>query len=371
MGEDGAASPDEAERLDWLRLARAEHVGPIVFHQLIGRYRTAAAALMALPELAARGGRRAAPRVPSRAEAVRELAAAERAGALALLSCEAAYPALLRQIADPPPVLYVAGSAELLQRPAVAVVGARNASAAGLRFAEGLARDLGAAGLVVVSGLARGIDAAAHRGALASGTVAAMAGGIDVVYPPEHEGLAQGIREAGALISEMPPGTRPTARHFPRRNRLVSGLARGIVVVEAAERSGSLITARLALEQDREVFAVPGSPLDPRCRGSNSLIRRGAVLTESAQDVLEVLAPTLAAPRPAAPSPVAPDPEATASAEDAARARLVELLGPTPVEQDELVRLSGLTAPAIMSILLELELAGRLDRHPGNRVSLR
>ena len=268
--------------------------------------------------------------------------------------------------------MYVLGDPTLAGRPAVGIVGARNASASGRRFAHALARDLVRAGLVVVSGLARGIDGAAHAGALdaGGGTVAAVAGGLDMVFPPEHAALHARIAEADAILSESPPGTQPTARLFPRRNRLISGLSLGVVVVEAAERSGSLITARMALEQGREVFAVPGSPLDPRAKGSNGLIRQGAHLTESADDVLAVLAPALQAPRRGTGEPVLP-PLAADDADDSAMAQVLELLGPTPVEQDELVRLTGLTASAIATMLLELELAGRLDRHPGHRVSLR
>jgi len=256
----------------------------------------------------------------------------------------------------------------------VAVVGARNASASGQRFARQLAADLGAAGLAVVSGLARGVDAAAHQGALASGTLAVVAGGLDVVYPPENRALHEAIAERGGLLAELPVGTVPQARHFPRRNRLISGAALGVVVIEAAERSGSLITARMAAEQGREVFAVPGSPLDPRCKGTNGLIRQGALLTEGAADVLEALRPLLGAglgeaQPPPAPTP-APQPE-DGFDDEASRRLVLERLGPTPVDADELLRQCELTAGALATILLELELAGRLDRHPGNRVSMR
>jgi DNA processing protein len=251
------------------------------------------------------------------------------------------------------------------------VVGARNASASGVRFARGLAQKIGEADYVVASGLARGIDTAAHRGALATGTIAVIAGGVDVVYPPENQALYDDIVGAGLAVSEMPLGTVATARHFPRRNRLISGLSLGVVVVEAAPRSGSLITARMAAEQGREVFAVPGSPLDPRARGANGLIRQGAQLTESADDVLDGLArmrgQRIAEPPPEAPPRRTPD----VSGLDDARGRLQPLLGPTPVEVDELIRQAELTPQAVITILLELDLAGRLDRHPGNRVSLR
>ena len=267
-------------------------------------------------------------------------------------------------------MVYVKGDPVHLAPAAVALVGARNASASGRRYSRDLARALGQAGLIVVSGLARGIDTAAHQGALDSGTVAVLAGGVDVVYPSENQALYEAIAAAGAVLSEMPPGTTPRARHFPRRNRLISGLALGVVVIEAAERSGSLITARFALEQGREVFAVPGSPLDPRCRGGNRLIKQGAQLVQDPEDVLEAIRPMVEQPIPreAASSvgehPIEPSPSA------AGRDRLLGLLGPTPVDIDELIRLAELTPAGTITMLLELELAGRLERHPGNRVSL-
>ncbi len=273
-------------------------------------------------------------------------------------------------IDDAPPLLAVRGQTAVLHLPAVAVVGARNASAAGLRFAERLARDLGAADFAVVSGLARGIDAAAHRASLATGTIAVLAGGHDHVYPREHVDLADAILAQGALVSEMPFGHEPRARDFPRRNRLISGLCAGIVVVEAAKRSGSLITARFALEQSREVFAVPGSPLDPRAEGTNDLIKQGATLVTDAADVIAVLRPILGKPielraeEPEAPSGPGAEPGA------GERARIVGLLGPTPVPIDDLVRLSGSSPAIVRVVLLELELAGRLERHGGALVSL-
>jgi DNA processing protein len=281
---------------------------------------------------------------------------------------------VLAAIDDAPPILTVLGRPELLPRPIVAVVGARNASANGRRFARDLAAALGQAGVVVVSGLARGIDAAAHLGALERGSVAVVAGGIDVIYPLENRGLYDALARQGAIIAELPLGTEPQARHFPRRNRIISGMALGVVVVEAAARSGSLITARLALEQGRDVFAVPGSPLDPRCRGTNDLIRHGATLTENAEDVLSQLGPLLerAPPLPAAPkleipaTPGWPPPERGQLIEDASGFELLlERLGPTPVAVDELVRQCHLSAAAVATLLLELELAGRVERHPG------
>jgi len=276
----------------------------------------------------------------------------------------------LQMIDDAPPLLAVRGQTAVLHLPAVAVVGARNASAAGLRFAERLARDLGAAGFAVVSGLARGIDAAAHRASLATGTIAVLAGGHDHIYPPEHAELADAILAQGALVSEMPFGHEPRARDFPRRNRLISGLCAGIVVVEAAKRSGSLITARFALEQGREVFAVPGSPLDPRAEGTNELIKQGATLVTDAADVSAVLRPILGKPvelRAEEPE-VLSGPGAEPDAGE--RARIVGLLGPTPVPIDDLVRLSGSSPAIVRVVLLELELAGRLERHGGALVSL-
>jgi DNA processing protein len=361
------------ERLALLRLIRSENVGPITVRQLLERFGTAEAALAALPELARRGGRRRPIKVASRGEAERELAALEACGAEPLALTDKQYPQALAAIPDAPPVLAVLGHAHLLERRAVAVVGARNASANGRRLAERLASELGQSGYLVVSGLARGIDAAAHKGALASGTAAVVAGGVDVVYPEENRALYEDIRETGVVLSEMPPGTEPQARHFPRRNRIISGLSLGVLVVEAAPRSGSLITARLGLEQNREVFAVPGSPLDPRARGCNHLIRQGATLVESAQDVLEVLEAMIKTPleepftpefEPGAPA-LPPESEL-----EAGREKVLELLGPTPVMVDEVIRQCQLSPAVVNLVLLELELAGRLERHPGNRVAL-
>jgi DNA processing protein len=365
------------ERLDWLRLCRSDGVGPVSFYALLRRFGSAAAAIAALPRLS----RPVA--VPARGEAEAELAAIARIGGRLVCWGEPLYPATLAAVEDAPPVLTVLGRAELALAPIVAVVGARNASANGRRLARELAAGLGDAGIVVVSGLARGIDAAAHLGALDSGTVAVVAGGIDIVYPEENRALHEAIGERGAILAELPLGTEPQARHFPRRNRIISGLALGVVVVEAAAKSGSLITARFALEQGREVFAVPGSPLDPRSRGCNDLLRSGATLTETAADVVAQLGPLLRE-RPPAPEPLslptarkqhlplAPAmPTPVAPSEDAALDLLVEKLGPTPVAVDELVRQCQLSAASVATLLLELELAGRIERHPGNLVSLR
>jgi DNA processing protein len=361
----------DEQRLDWLRLIRSDNVGPRTFRALVNHCGSARGALAALPDLARRGGASRPARVHSRELAERELAAAHSFGVTLVALGEPDYPHRLAMVDDAPPLLAVRGKAAALGRPmVVAIVGARNASAAGMRFGERLGRELGDLGFVVVSGLARGIDAAAHRGSLASGTVAVLAGGHDRIYPPEHGALAEAILANGALVSEMPLGWEPRARDFPRRNRLISGLAAGIVVVEAAKRSGSLITARFALEQGREVFAVPGSPLDPRAEGSNDLIKQGATVVTEAADVTAVLDPILRDPNPRAlAEPAAPSPpDAEPGADE--RARIVALLGPVPVPIDDLVRLSESTPAVVRVVLLELELAGRLERHGGALVSL-
>jgi len=372
------------ERVDWLRLCRSETVGPVTFYALLRRFGSAAAALDALPRLAVRDGAR--PAVPqTRRDAEAELAAIDRLGGRLVCWGEPLYPSALAAVEDAPPVLTVLGHDEMLGIPMVAVVGARNASANGRRLAQSLAAGLAEAGIVVISGMARGIDAAAHLGGLENGSVAVVAGGADIVYPEENRGLYDALVRDGAIVAEMPLGTEPQARHFPRRNRIISGMALGVVVVEAAAKSGSLITARYALEQGREVFAVPGSPLDPRSRGANDLLRNGATLTETVADILAQLGPLLQGrpplrqplpPQPRLPLPPAvPRPVLSAPAaplgEDAALELIVEKLGPTPVAVDELVRQCQLSAASIATLLLELELAGRIERHPGNLVSLR
>ncbi len=363
----------DSERRAWLTLSATPHVGPVTFHNLIARFGSAAAALDALPRLAQRGGgKRFAPPDPS--AAARELEALAKLGGRMIASCESAYPHGLAALDAPPPLLSVLGHPHLLKKEMVAIVGARNASALARKFADALSRELGFAGLAVVSGLARGIDAAAHEAALAVGTVAVVAGGVDIVYPPENEKLHAAIRARGVIVSEMRLGEAPQARHFPRRNRIISGLARGVVVVEAAEKSGSLITAQYALEQGREIFAVPGSPLDPRARGANRLIREGATLTESAADILAVLSPMLGGdfgePHTGFPSRptdgTGTDMEAEA---DRIRAAVEEALGPAPVAIDDLIRQLGAPAGAVLTVILEMELAGRCVRQPGNRVS--
>ena len=360
------------ERLDWLRLIRSQNVGPRTFHALIHHYGQARDALAALPQLARRGGASAPGRICTRAEAEREMTAA-RAAAVAFVALgEPDYPLRLAMIDDAPPLIAVRGKLATLAQPTVAIVGARNASAAGIKFAERLARELGEAGLVIASGLARGIDAAAHRGSLTTGTVAAIAGGHNSIYPPEHAALAEAIAQNGVVLSEMPLDHEPRARDFPRRNRLISGLAAGVVVIEAAQRSGSLITARMALEQGREVFAVPGSPLDPRCEGTNNLLKQGAAPVTEAADVTAALRPIFERPQQLSAQepdhPIAPGDPGEPGHEE--RDRIVALLGPTPVGIDDLIRLSGLPPTIVRTVLLELELAGRLERHGGGLVSL-
>ena len=356
-----------------LRLARTPFVGPRSYRDLIARFGDAGAALEALPRLSRRGGRE---RVPPPAETIAaEIAALARLGGCFVFADDLAYPAMLAEIHDPPVVLAARGDPTLLQRPAVAIVGSRNASAAGRRLAERFARELGEAGHVVISGLARGIDAAAHRGSLEHGTVAVVAGGIDHVYPPEHAELQEIIAGRGLLLSDQPMGLTPRAGHFPRRNRIVAGIAAATLVIEATENSGALITARLAAENGRDVFAVPGSPLEPRSRGCNRLIRDGAMLVETTEDVLQGLAMMVRAiPRLPPETPreaLAPLPEDAADeAPGGGHERLLAALGPVPVEVDELVRRCQVTAAEAQTMLLELELAGRVERHPGNKISL-
>jgi DNA processing protein len=356
----------EAERRAWLRLARTENVGPVTFRELVRRYGSAAEALAALPELARRGGRVAGVRVPSEAEIDAELERGAALGARLLLACELAFPRQLAAVDPPPPVLWARGDIGVLDRPAAAIVGARVASAAGQRFARGLAADLGAAGMVVVSGMARGIDAAAHEGALPTGTAAVLAGGVDDIYPPEHAKLYERLIETGCVVSENEPGRTATARDFPRRNRIISGLSRAVVVVEAELRSGSLITARLAAEQGREVLAVPGSPLDPRAKGTNDLIRQGAAICEGVDDVIRALE-DFASIREPETDPFRPEGPG-AEGDAALRERIAELLSPTPVSRDELVRATGAPAPAVFAALVELALAGRAELMPGGMV---
>ena len=361
----------DRERLNWLRLIRSENVGPRTFRSLMKHFGGAAAALDALPGLARRGGASSPSRVCTAAEAERELAQTAAVGGALIASHEPGYPPRLATIDDAPPLLGVLGSREAMMRPMIAIVGSRNASGAGQKFTANLARDLGDAGFVVISGLARGIDQAAHRAALGGGTVAVLAGGLDQIYPPEHVDLLRAIvASPGGGISEMPLGHVPRARDFPRRNRLISGSAVGVIVVEAAQRSGSLITARFANEQGREVFAVPGSPMDPRCAGTNDLIKQGAMLVTTAADVVDAVRPILGQSTDHAVREVSEPAEPAAEPGQRDRARIVSLLGPTPISTDDIIRLADAPPALVRAVLLELELAGRLERHGGGLVSL-
>ncbi|MBP2560979.1 DNA processing protein [Neorhizobium galegae] len=362
----------ERQRIAWLRLIRSDNVGPATFRDLINHCGSAENALAMLPELSARGGATRAIRIAGVQEAERELEAAHRFGARFVGIGEPDYPPALRQIEGAPPLLAMKGELSAATRPSVGVVGSRNASISGAKFAAMIARDCGRAGYTVTSGLARGIDTAAHRASLDTGTIAVLAGGLDQPYPPENVPLLDEITEgAGLAVSEMPFGWEPRARDFPRRNRLISGISLGVVVVEAAERSGSLITARMATDFGRLVFAVPGSPLDPRCHGTNGLLKQGAIVTTGSADVIEALAPLSqldlfngsVVEEPKKFSDILPP-------NDDDRAIIVSALGPTPVEVDDIIRHTGLPASTVYLILLELDLAGRLHRHVGGLVSI-
>lgn len=394
---------DDAQKLDWLRLIRSENIGPRTFSTLLARYGSAGAALEALPQLLRKASSRNI-KICSRADAQAEWDRARKRNIRFVALCEPAYPEALRSIDAAPPLLAVAGKVEVLARPTIGIVGSRNASASGLVFTERLARGLARAGYVVASGLARGIDVKAHMASLEWGTVAVLAGGHDHIYPSEHEGLARRICESGALISEMPLGWEPRAREFPRRNRIVAGLSLGVVVVEASRRSGSLITARFANEQGREVFAVPGSPLDARAEGTNDLLRQGATMCTSAEDLISALAPLRAAgtsldmlgeaprsspdaeplweeldffsdhhdsPPLVAPSSFAEDARPSGPPGREAARRIAALLGPAPLPVDDLIRACGLAPQVVQALLMELELEGEVQRHDGNRVALR
>lgn len=356
-----------ADRVARLRLIRSERVGPVSFRQLLQRFGSAEAALDALPNLARRAG--GPPlRIATEADARAEMEAVAKIGARHLFIGLAPYPTRLAEIEDAPPVLTALGVLALLDRPGVAIIGARNASAAGSKMARTIAHELAEAGCAVVSGMARGIDAAAHRGALPF-TVAAVAGGADVAYPAELAELQASVGKDGLLLAEQPLGVAPQARHFPRRNRIISGLSLGVVVIEAALQSGSLITARFAGEQGREVMAVPGSPLDPRSAGGNGLIREGATLVQSAADVLEVVRP-FAVRATRVGSAIVAEPAADYDPSPRDLDRITALLGPTPVGVDEIARQSGVPIAALGVILTDLELGGRLERHAGGRVAL-
>jgi DNA processing protein len=360
----------DQQRLDWLRLIRCENVGPRTFRSLINEFGSATRALDRIAGLAQRGGR-VELRIPTREEAEAEIAAAAKIGVRFVAIAESDYPPLLRETEDAPPLLACRGHIGMLTQHAVGVVGSRNASAAGSRFASILAHDLGQAGFIVVSGLARGIDAACHRAALKSGTVAVLAGGPDRIYPPDNAGLAEEIVQHGATVTEMPMGWEPRARDFPRRNRIIAGMALGVIVVEAAERSGSLITARIANELGREVFAVPGSPIDPRAGGANRLLREGATLVTSADDVIETLTPIMGRSPPALLRKPPLEPLDPPQADDTLREQVAQLLSPAPVPSEDIVRAADAPAGAVQIVLLELELAGRLFRHGNGMVSTR
>ncbi|MBI3700298.1 MAG: DNA-protecting protein DprA [Afipia sp.] len=359
----------DEQRIDWLRLIRSDNIGPRTFRTLLNKFGSAREALERLPSLAQRGGASKSGRIASRDDAIREIERSAALGVTLLAPNEIGYPPRLALIDDAPPLLGVRGNIQTSMRPIIGIVGSRNASGAGLKFAGTLARDLADAGFVIASGLARGIDHAAHRVTVES-TVAALAGGHDRIYPPEHEELLDAIVDQGGVaISEMPLGHVARAKDFPRRNRLISGTALGVVIIEAAQRSGSLITARFANEQGREVFAVPGSPLDPRAAGTNDLIKQGATLTTCAQDVIDAVAPIIERPiQLPMLEPGHGDPDGEPHADE--RARIVSLLGPSPISIDDLVRMSNSSAAVVRTILLELELAGRLERHGDGMVTM-
>ena len=365
----------DKQRIAWLRLIRSDNVGPVTFRDLINHFGTAEAALAMLPELSARGGSSRAIRVASEQEALAELEAARRHGAHFVGIGEPDYPSALRQIDGAPPLIAVKGDLSAFKASALGIVGSRNASVAGAKFAAMIATEAGRAGFTVISGLARGIDTAAHRASLSTGTIAALAGGIDKPYPPENLPLYDSICDGGGLVvSEMPFGWEARARDFPRRNRLIAGISLGTVVIEAASRSGSLITAARAADFGRLVFAVPGSPLDPRCQGTNQLLKDGATIVTSPADVIEALRPLVETDLFSAADAREPEAEHPSDSyeppDDDDRFRIVSALGPTPAEIDDIVRHTGLSPQAVYLVLLELDLAGRLVRHRGGLVSL-
>lgn len=363
----------EKQRIAWLRLIRSDNVGPATFRQLINHCGSAENALAMMPELSRRGGATRSLRIASIEDAERELEIASRHGACFVGIGEPDYPPALRHIDGAPPLVAIKGDLTSATRPSVGIVGSRNASVVGAKFAAMIARRCGQNGYVITSGLARGIDTAAHRASVETGTIAVLAGGLDRPYPPENLGLLEEITNgAGLAISEMPFGWEPRARDFPRRNRLIAGISLGVVVVEAAEKSGSLITARMAGDFGRIVFAVPGSPLDPRCHGTNALLKQGAVVTTGPGDVLEALAPLSQLDLFEPPMIEEPDTQtgAIVPPDDDDRYAMISALGPTPAEIDDIIRHTGLPASSVYLVLLELDLAGRLYRHPGGSVSI-
>lgn len=356
----------DAERIDWLRLTRTKNVGPVTFAQLIARYGNAAAAIDSLPELT----RKRPLKPPSISQIEDEIAATDKIGARILAACEPDYPALLRAVDPPPPTLTVRGKVDLFTKDSVALVGARNASAAGRKIARDLAAHLGKAGYVTVSGMARGIDGEAHAASLETGTIAVLGGGVDHIYPPQHDRLYEALASEGLIVSESPLGHRATAKDFPRRNRIITGLALGTVVVEAAERSGSLISARTALEQNREVMAVPGSPLDPRAQGTNRLIQQGAALVNSSDDVLNVLN-AIVRHNMEMPSPPPYDHSASYDTPPPDQmAAVLEALSYNPMPLDELARAAGIGPGRCAAILMELELTGQAVTLAGGLATL-
>ncbi|MCB1720677.1 MAG: DNA-processing protein DprA [Alphaproteobacteria bacterium] len=367
----------EADKLAWLRLFRTENVGPITFYRLVERFGAPEKALEVLPELSRRGGRTKPLKAPDLSTIEKEYESLREMGGDIVTAACPAYPLALGATDDAPPVLSYFGDITLANKNCIAIVGARNASLNGRKFATKLAGDLGARDQVVVSGLARGIDTAAHKGSLSTGTIAVVAGGIDVIYPQENTALFEEIKECGLILAESPLGTQPIARHFPKRNRIVSGLSRACVVIEATMRSGSLITARMAGEQGRDVMAVPGHPLDPRAQGPNHLIREGATLVRNADDILEIIRSFSGNalrepfhPLPSFTQPAANDEDMPEDITEKSRDRVLENLSFTPVTVDELLRSCHMTIPVLQTVLLELELAGRIKREPGGRVSL-
>ena len=366
---------DDASRLACLRLIRSDNVGPVTFRQLINHYGGATAAVDALPDIARRAGRGKPLKLFPRDAAERELEAATKARSVPIFTIEPGYPPRLAALDHPPPMIYARGNPALLASSMIAIVGSRQASAAGLKLTRQFAAELGQSGLVVASGLARGVDGAAHEVALTTGTVAVVAGGIDIIYPPEHAGLYDALTERGCIITEMAPGYQPRAQDFPRRNRIISGISLGVLIIEAARRSGTLVTARYAAEQGREVFAVPGHPLDPRAEGTNQLLKQGATLTTCVADILDVLGPItgqspvqLAEPTIhfASPAPAAPP-----TVSDRDLDTIASSLGPHPIDIDALVQATGLSIRAVQIAIMELDLAGRIERHGHQLVSLR
>lgn len=361
-----------AEQIAWVRLIRTENVGPITFYRLLERFGTAQRALDALPTLSKQGGRLKPQTPPPQSQIEDEFAALEQFGGEFVFANDDDYPLALSTTEDAPPVLSLIGNKKLLNRAGIGMVGARNASLNGKKFAEKIARDLGAADQIVISGLARGIDTAAHTGALNTGTIAVVAGGVNIIYPAENKNLYEEIATHGLILAESPFSTEPIAKHFPKRNRIISGLSSGVVVIEATLQSGSLITARLAGEQGRDVFAVPGHPFDPRASGPNKLLKDGAVLVESAQDILNVLNDFSGRPKgfkdsyPQAFEPVSSDETEIENARDV----IIGALSATPVTVDEIIQTCHVRVGAAQAVLLELELAGRVQRLPGNRVML-